>query len=160
MKQITRTWIMALLLILIVLLLIQRIRMLDDRKILTVYSGENEVKILVELAQTEEERAMGLMGRENLKAGRGMLFYYPVASRMSMWMKNMLIPLDIVFINAHHQIIQIEENVPPCKAADDTDCPRYTAKEPAIFVLEVPANFSNQQGINIGDSVFLSPSFK
>lgn len=67
----------------------------------------------VEMAQTPADRAKGLMYRETLKENEGMLFHFPEASPISMWMKNTPLPLDMLFINAKGEILDIKENTTP-----------------------------------------------
>lgn len=67
----------------------------------------------VEVVKTEQERATGLMYRKELPEGRGMLFDFSPEQQVSMWMKNTLIPLDMIFIRGDGRIIRIAENTEP-----------------------------------------------
>jgi uncharacterized membrane protein (UPF0127 family) len=67
----------------------------------------------VEVVKTEQERATGLMYRKELPEGRGMLFDFSPEQQVSMWMKNTLIPLDMIFIRSDGRIIRIAENTEP-----------------------------------------------
>lgn len=90
----------------------------------------------VEIADNEADRERGLMFRTRLAADHGMLFIYPDARIRNFWMKNTLIPLDILFFDADKRLINISANTPPCKTAD---CPTYASSAPAKYVLELNA---------------------
>jgi uncharacterized protein len=87
-------------------------------------NGQN---ILLEVARTSEEQSMGLMYRTELAANRGMLFVFSPPRAVSFWMKNTLIPLDMVFVS-NGVVKYIGANIPPCKVSD---CPGY-GPEPKI----------------------------
>jgi uncharacterized membrane protein (UPF0127 family) len=72
-------------------------------------------------------------------------------------MKNTLIPLDMIFIDSSFKIIDIKENVPPCK---QEECPSYPSREPAQYVLEVNAGFVQEKGIKLGDRLATLNEFK
>jgi uncharacterized protein len=90
----------------------------------------------VEIADTEAARERGLMFRTHLAADHGMLFVYPEAQIRNFWMKNTLIPLDILFFDARKRLINVSADTPPCKIAD---CPTYSSTAPARYVLELKA---------------------
>lgn len=90
----------------------------------------------VEIADTEAAREHGLMFRTRLGADHGMLFIYPDAQIRNYWMKNTLIPLDILFFDANRRLVNISADTPPCKTAD---CPTYASSTPAQYVLELKA---------------------
>ncbi|HUV46867.1 MAG TPA: DUF192 domain-containing protein [Candidatus Bathyarchaeia archaeon] len=117
---------------------------------------EQEKKIVqfkVELAITEPEKNKGLMGREYLSKDRGMLFIYPQEQNLSFWMKNTLIPLDIIYISAEKKIFLVVNDVPPCR----TDiCPGYPSGKPGQYVLEINAGLSESLGIKAGQKVEFS----
>lgn len=80
---------------------------------LTIESGETVHAFEVELADEEDERELGLMHREELGADRGMLFTYDRPQQAGVWMKNTLIPLDMLFIGAEGEIVSIAKNAVP-----------------------------------------------
>jgi hypothetical protein len=90
----------------------------------------------VELADTPQKRAEGLMYREHLADDRGMLFTFPQAQAWVFWMKNTKIPLDLIWINEKKQIVHMEQRVPICTRTDDS-CPQYRPNEGALYVLEL-----------------------
>ncbi|MGH6952986.1 MAG: DUF192 domain-containing protein [Alphaproteobacteria bacterium] len=114
---------------------------------LVVESGAQAHRLTVELARSEEERARGLMCRERLAADSGMLFDFGRDQPVAMWMKNTLIPLDMVFIHADGTIAHIAERTVPHSLA--TISPR----QPIRFVLELNAGATARLGIKAGDRV-------
>ena len=108
--------------------------------------------IKVEIAETEIEKREGLMYREELEEDRGMLFVYQSPVPANFWMKNTLIPLDMIFIHPNKTINHIERDVPPCPA-EVVDCPNYTSHEITQYVLEVNAGWSERHNIEVGDEV-------
>ena len=105
-------------------------------------------RVFVEVPDDLEESMRGLMFRKHLPGNAGMLFAYYDEKPRTFWMKNTLIPLDMIFVDGSSKIIEIKENVPPC--AQD-ECPTYPSKEPAQYVLEVNAGFVQENGIKVGD---------
>ena len=95
----------------------------------------------LELALTAEEIANGLMFRPSLADSRGMLFLFEQPRRPAFWMKNMLIPLDLVFLDGTGAVVDVIANVQPC-AADP--CPNYPPSSPAQAVLEINAGQSEE----------------
>jgi hypothetical protein len=109
--------------------------------------GRPEVRVRVELARTHDEQAQGLMFREHLEADAGMLFPYPNEDIRRFWMRNTLIPLDMLFISSDSLVVGIVENAEP-----QTDTVRQVA-EPSQYVLEVNGGFSAAHGITAGTPV-------
>src|SRR5574337_781809 len=104
--------------------------------------------LTVELARTPEEQVRGLSGRPGLKPGYGMLFVYDRPHPVSIWMKDMRFPLDIIWIRGG-RIVAIEKHAPPLSS----DGPERIYTATADLVLEVPAGFTDRQKIRVGDSV-------
>lgn len=127
----------------------------SDARFLKIVSDQGTHKLKVEIVKTEEKKRTGLMRRESLPEDRGMLFVYDDNSHPYIWMKNMLIHLDIVFIGWDLKINHIERDVQPCVAMDDNQCIRYKSSYPSTFVLELPAGFTMQYGIDQGDEIIL-----
>lgn len=105
--------------------------------------------ISVELAQTAEERERGLMFRESLCETCGMLFLFEDEGYRHFWMKNTLIPLDMIFISTNFVIVDILE-AEPCL---NDPCQTYASKEKARYVLEVNKGFSKHYGVEKGDRI-------
>jgi hypothetical protein len=113
----------------------------------------NDRTLLVEIADTNEKRALGLMYRDYLPEDTGMLFILDRETRTSFWMKNMLISLDMIWINSDGKIVHITKNAQPCK--DDIEACTYQPDEPAKYVLEVNAGYTDKYDIKEGDYVEL-----
>jgi uncharacterized membrane protein (UPF0127 family) len=107
---------------------------------LTYATGGNLV-IAVEFASDEAQRRRGLMHREKLAVGKGMLFIYQGEGMRAFWMKNTLIPLDMVFFDSVGRFVSLHRDVPPLTLA----LRRSTA--PAQYVLELNAGEAERLGI-------------
>jgi uncharacterized membrane protein (UPF0127 family) len=113
-------------------------------------------RVFVEVPDDLEEFTRGLMFRNHLPWNAGMLFaYYDDIAAVfgteeprSFWMKNTLIPLDLIFVDSSSKIVEIKENVPPC---EQEECPSYPSQEPAQYVLEVNAGFVQENDVRLGD---------
>lgn len=104
-----------------------------------------------EIVHSEAEKSRGLMYRESLAWESGMLFIFDREARHNFWMKNMRIPLDIIWIDSGKNIIDITQNVLPCK--DQQDCESIIPASEVKYVLEVNAGFSDKNKVRIGDKV-------
>ena len=107
----------------------------------------NGYRVHVELAIDEARRAQGLMYRDRLPENRGMLFVFSEPSVQSFWMKNTLIPLDMIWIDGDRRVVHVKHDVPPCRA---DPCPGYDPGVPALYVLEVAGGVARQQGLEVG----------
>ena len=131
----------------------------SDVVIETLFGPQNQIvyidnlAVSVSVAETLEERQQGLSGVEQLGELEGKLFIFEEEGFPSIWMKDMLIPLDILWINNDYKIIHIEERVSP-----DTFPQSYVPDEPARFVLEVNAFFVDSFGVTEGDTVTIPAS--
>lgn len=112
----------------------------------------SDVTLDVEIAKTPGQLSKGLMNRASLPEGSGMLFVFPDSSERTFWMKNTLIPLDIIFISSDTRIVNIERAF-PCKS---DPCPLYRSRGGAMYVLEVNGGFAEAHGIKEGDNVGFS----
>ena len=104
----------------------------------------------VELAKTPEELSRGLMYLSSLDVDSGMLFIFKNEGKHPFWMKNTLIPLDIIWISKDKGIIHISKNTPPCSTGP---CQSYSPENEALYVLEVNAGLSDKYGFKEGDKV-------
>lgn len=104
----------------------------------------------VEIAANEELRAQGLMFRDQLRPGTGMLFFFPEDGDYPFWMKNTHIPLDMIWIDSNKKIAHIAHDVPPCKI---DDCPNYPPNATARYVLEVAGGVAKQHALKNGDQL-------
>jgi uncharacterized membrane protein (UPF0127 family) len=122
-----------------------------DGSVKRVHIGGQTVK--VRLASTQVELKKGLAGTTHLNWDQGMLFLFPVAGQYQFWMKDMVIPLDIVWIRGT-TITQITEDVPPPKDLQHQDnLPLYASSELVDTVLELPAGFVARYQVKVGDTV-------
>ncbi len=104
--------------------------------------------ITVEIADSSQERTTGLMYRKSLAEDAGMFFIFDDVKPLNFWMKNTLIPLDMIFFDADYKVIRIHKNVQPCKK---DPCAVYSSDKPAKYVLEVGAGGSERMGLKDGD---------
>lgn len=109
-------------------------------------SGGEEVEVQVEIADSPDEQAEGLMNRKKLGEDRGMLFVFPDEQVRSFWMKDTLIPLSIAYIGSDGRIIDLQD----MRALDDQP-PHYVSAEPARYALEVNKGFFDERGVKVGD---------
>lgn len=113
-----------------------------------------DISVAVTIADSPEERSAGLGGVKELPANEGKLFIFGREGNYGFWMKNTLIPLDIIWINDNRKIVHIEENVKP-----DSYPTSYGSPVPARFVLEVNAFFVSTHKINLGDAVTIPAGY-
>ena len=104
-------------------------------------------KIDIEIANTDSERALGLMFRDKMKENQGMLFIFDNEDYRSFWMKNTILPLDMIFVNADFKITNIRKHTKPY------DLSQYTSTKPAKYVVEVNAGFTDKYNIKPGDKI-------
>ena len=104
----------------------------------------------VELAIKPNEQKRGLMFREQLDPDKGMLFIFKEEKEHSFWMKNTLIPLDIIWINSNKEVIVISENTLPCK---DDFCPIILPIEKSKYVLEINGGMAKKINLVAGDKI-------
>jgi uncharacterized protein len=113
---------------------------------LTIQSANGDQRFTVEVARTAEQQETGLMFRRSLAPDRGMIFPYDPPTPASFWMKNTLIPLDMIFIRADGHIARIANAVPESLEP-------VPAGEPIAAVLEIRGGRSAELGIREGDRV-------
>jgi len=107
----------------------------------------------VELARTDEEMAQGLMYRESLPDRTGMLFLFPYDDDShKFWMKNTLIPLDIIWLDASGRVLFVSANTPPCKA---DPCPSYGPDFAVASVLEIAGGLAEKEKVTVGSTIRL-----
>jgi uncharacterized membrane protein (UPF0127 family) len=108
----------------------------------------------IEVVDTEPLRQLGLMHRESLPPDQGMLFVFDRPQRLAFWMKDTLIPLDILYFDEQLRLVSVSRNVPPCKSAV---CPNYPSAGPALYTLELNAGKAAELGVARGDVLLLGP---
>jgi uncharacterized protein len=119
---------------------------------LVVTTETGKIHLNVEVADSPEERAMGLMGRERLAPYDGMVFSWPEPTSATFWMKNTLIPLSIAFWDERGRIVGILD-MEPCEAEP---CPHFSIGGLSIGALEVEQGLFDERGITVGDRVQLA----
>lgn len=110
-------------------------------------SGGRAYAFDVEVASSPEQQSLGLMNRTALPDGTGMLFIYKPPRRIAMWMKNTLLPLDMLFASRTGTIFFIKQNAQPMSEE------LIPAPGEVSYVLEVPAGTVKNLGISVGDSL-------
>jgi len=105
-----------------------------------------EIVVEVEIADEQDEQREGLMHRKELKEGHGMLFIFGETRRRSFWMKETLIPLDIIYFDENGEFVSYKE-MRPCL---EDPCKTYSSEYPAKYALEVNAGFAEKNGIGDG----------
>jgi len=90
----------------------------------------------VELTVSREEKQRGLMHRDPLPKGTGMLFIYATPQPTRFWNKNVRFPIDILYFDANQAFLRADSHVPPCP---ELPCPVYQSGQPVKYVLELPA---------------------
>ena len=118
---------------------------LDGRVVLR--GAEGEVEVRVEVVKKRAERSRGLMFREHLDDDAGMIFLFREPEHQTFWMRNTLIPLDMIFIGADRRVVGVAENAQP-----RTDRTRAVDGD-SQYVLEVNAGFARRWGIGPGSRV-------
>lgn len=118
----------------------------------TVRTDAGPVTFQAEIADSPAERNRGLMFRTDLAEDEGMLFIFPAEAQQSFWMKNTLIPLDMIFIRADRTILGIVENAEP-ETLDNRSVRGFSQ-----YVLEIRGGLSAELGIEAGQRVeFMAP---
>lgn len=111
--------------------------------------------INVEVADTEAKRQKGLQERTFLEENDGMLFIFSSETQGGFWMKDTLIPLDLIFVSKESKVNNIKKDFQPCKIVQ---CEIYVPNEKYLFVVEVNSGWADKNGIQVGDSVEINAS--
>lgn len=114
-----------------------------DATPLVVVTEAGERQFTIEIAETAEQQARGLMFREEMDDDHGMLFAFSVTRPASFWMRNTPMPLDLVFIAEDGQVVSVEEGVP-------FSLHPIGPQDPVRFVLEIKAGIAQETGIEPG----------
>ncbi|MEK7106793.1 MAG: DUF192 domain-containing protein [Patescibacteria group bacterium] len=114
----------------------------------TIQLAGQDIKASV--VSTREERSKGLGGRIGLARNEGMLFVFDSDGEYRFWMKDMLFPIDILWLSEGGGVVDIKGKISPATYPDV-----FTPKAPARYVLELPAGFSEEYSVKVGDIVGL-----
>lgn len=101
-----------------------------------------------EFATTDESREQGLMNRTAMAADHSMLFVFSDDEPRTFWMKNTLIPLDIIYFDKDRKLVSMQLNAQPCKA---DPCALYPSDGSARYVLELNAGTAGKLGLKVGE---------
>jgi uncharacterized protein len=121
---------------------------------LSIGTDDGTVSLDVQVADTQAEREIGLMGRESLSPYDGMAFVWEEPVLSTFWMKDTLIPLSIAFWDDHGRIISILA-MDPCT---EDPCPSYGPDDPFVGAVEVARGTFGRHGVALGDRVELTVS--
>jgi uncharacterized membrane protein (UPF0127 family) len=114
----------------------------------------NGRSVRAEVMQTPDDLARGMMYRDSLPQGRGMLFVHPRPGPYTYWMFRVRVPLDIVFMDPAQRIVHIAAKTPPC-TSDPKQCPQYgpDPPRPVQYVLELGGGEAAAYGLKPGDQL-------
>ena len=115
----------------------------------TVHTVRGPVRVSLEVAADDATRERGLMYRNHLADGHGMLFVFDAETEHAFWMKNTVIPLDMIFIGANQTIVGVKANTTPLSLAPQS------VGRPSKWVLEVAGGFAARAGIETGNRIDL-----
>jgi len=137
-------------LLLIVMILVAILFVYIFQEPSAVYFSEQNVLVDVELARNPFQWSTGLKFCEYLPDNSGMLFIFPYEKIPGIWMKDVPIALDVIFISKDKQVVDVKENFQPCVT---DDCEIYFPKLPAKYVLEVRAGFIQENNIILNSQI-------
>lgn len=119
----------------------------DGELAFVTVAGDTIATIHIEIADTPVSREVGLMYREELGGNQGMLFVFEAESIRSFWMRNTVLPLDMIFVTADYRIVTIHENTIPYTVRS------YISDQPVLYVVEVNGGFCAERGVKLGDLI-------
>jgi len=126
-----------------------------DAEVTFIVDGEEREKLAVEVAETAQERFLGLRNRRSLPDGTGMLFVYPSPQEdLSFTMQDTHVPLDIIFVDRNMTVLNVEHGEP------EVGVPEFRSKDypsdgPAQFVVEAEQGYANETGVSAGDELVI-----
>lgn len=111
--------------------------------------------IRAEVNTQESDMQRGMMFRDSLPEGQGMLFIHGSPGNYPYWMFNVRVPLDIIWMDARGTVVEVVENAQPCQkpAAQWRECPNYGGAKTAVVVLELPGGTSRKHGVAVGSTI-------
>lgn len=110
--------------------------------------------VRAEVMTHDKDMMRGMMFRDSLPEGNGMLFIHPAPGKYAYWMYQVKVPLDIIWMDARGRVVEIVENAPPCKAAA-SECMnlKHGGNQEAMVVLELPGGYGRKHGVAIGEVI-------
>ncbi|MEI7777072.1 MAG: DUF192 domain-containing protein [bacterium] len=115
---------------------------------ISIGQGTSSTTIMVDVADTEALQERGLGGRTTMTENQAMFFVFSIPEPYGFWMKDMFIPIDIIWLDKNLKVIYIKENVSPSTYPES-----FAPKTPALYVLEVASGFSSRHNVKIGDTI-------
>jgi len=109
----------------------------------------NDIQITAWVADTQKARETGLMGMQNINENEGMLFVYEKPGAYAFWMKNTLMPLDVIFVSSDMKIVGIQ-HMEPCAMEP---CRIYPPPSDILYAIEVKGGFAERNNITVGQTV-------
>ncbi len=116
-------------------------------RVVTLPGGQ---KIRAEVVVHQTDMARGMMFRDSLEPGRGMLFMHARPGNHTYWMYQVKIPLDIIWMDSERTIVEISPDTPPCRTKA-SECPHYGGTAVSQYVLELAGGSAAKYGLRIGD---------
>ena len=107
--------------------------------------------IQAEVMTRTQDMMRGMMFRDSLAPGNGMLFVHGQPGLYPYYMFQVRFPLDIIWMDANHRIVEIAADTPPCKAVQNEGCPTYGGHQQALFVLEIGGGMAKKNALAVGD---------
>ncbi len=121
----------------------------------TLKTTINNQEITLATVWTPELQAKGFMYVSEIPEDQGMLFTYPEEKPRNFWMKDTIVPLDIIFLDQNYQIINIHHNARPCNEIDPTqqNCPSYSSQAPSQYIIELPSPQAKNLNLQPGQTI-------
>lgn len=115
----------------------------------------NGFKVRAEVMTHPQDMMRGMMFRNSLEEGRGMLFLHAEPGLYPYWMYQVRIPLDILWLDRDGRIVEVAPDTPPCPSKSAMECPNYGGTKEALTILELPAGSIAKHGLRVGDRLRL-----
>ena len=107
-------------------------------------------KVRAEVLIDRRDLMRGMMFRDSLAPDHGLLFIHPLAAKVPYWMYQVKVPLDIVWMDKDHTVVEVLANVPPCPSASAKECPSFGGNRDALFVIELAAGMAGKYKVTAG----------
>lgn len=121
-----------------------------NKRIVTLPDGST---VKAEALSNQVDMARGMMFRDSLPEGDGMLFIHGSPGQYSYWMYQVKVPLDIIWMDARGFVVEVSENTPPCPSKSARECPSYGGTKTALVVLELPGGYGRKHGVAPGQVI-------
>jgi uncharacterized protein len=115
--------------------------------IVTLPDGQ---KVKAEVLTHAKDMMRGMMFRDSLAEDRGMLFVHGSPGRYPYWMYQVRVPLDIIWIDANRNVVEVSLDTPPCPSKSSSECPNYGGHTMAGYVLELAGGVARRHGVSVG----------